>query len=79
MMTTFTGIQRREKIMEYEAIIKDFMDKGIFILNPEMTEALNQITMLQFTCKHSLVDGVCEFCFADEEDIKKMEQIEDET
>ena len=52
----------KEKIDALNQEIEQLMDPTTFVLNPRIQEIDKEIKMLQHQCRHSFVNGICEFC-----------------
>ena len=53
----------RMKIDALNEEIEQLMDPTTFVLNPRIGEIDKEIRELQAKCKHSFVNGICEFCY----------------
>ena len=53
----------KEKIDALNQEIEQLMDPTTFVLNPRIQEIDKEIKILQHQCRHSFVDGICEFCY----------------
>ena len=53
----------KKRIDELSLEIEQLMDPTTFVLNPRIGEINKEIRALQAQCKHSFVNGVCEFCY----------------
>lgn len=56
----------RTRISENNAKINEFLLKGIFVLNADIVTLLTENSTLQSQCRHSFVDGFCEYCDLEE-------------
>ena len=43
------------------------IDPTTFVLNPRIGEISKEIAQLREQCNHNFVDGVCEFCYQEDE------------
>ena len=58
----------RSRVSANNTAIQSFLEKGIFILNADITKLLAENSMLQSECLHSFVNGVCEYCDYEEQE-----------
>lgn len=58
-----TQLQIKEAIDKNNALIEQLINPSQFTLNNAVRELLNQNAELQKHCKHSFVDGFCEYCY----------------
>jgi hypothetical protein len=63
-----TQLQIKEAIDKNNALIEQLINPSQFTLNNAVRELLNQNAELQKQCKHSFVDGFCEYCYLMEEE-----------
>ena len=63
-----TQLQIKEVIDKNNALIEQLINPSQFTLNNAVRELLNQNAELQKQCKHSFVDGFCEYCYLMEEE-----------
>ena len=63
-----TQLQIKEAIDKNNALIEHLINPSQFTLNNAVRELLNQNAELQKQCKHSFVDGFCEYCYLMEEE-----------
>ena len=53
----------KQKIDELCLELEQVVTPGMFTLNLEAEQISNKIAALQKQCKHSYVNGQCEFCY----------------
>ena len=56
----------KKRIDELSLEAEQLMDPTTFVLNPRIGEINEEIYQLQAQCKHSFVNGICEFCYRGE-------------
>ena len=47
--------------------IEELQDPTCFVLNPKVMELNEQVFQLQSNCEHSFLNGVCEFCYKEDQ------------
>lgn len=62
-----TQLEIKEKIDANNRLIQDLLNPSEFTLNNTVAALLAENTELQAQCKHSFVDGYCEYCYMGEE------------
>jgi hypothetical protein len=63
-----TQLQIKEEIDKNNKLIEQLINPSQFTLNNTVRDLLARNTELQHQCKHSFVDGFCEYCYLMEED-----------
>lgn len=63
-----TQLEIKETIDKNNKLIEQLINPSQFTLNNSVRELLNQNAELQKQCKHSFVDGFCEYCYLMEEE-----------
>lgn len=58
-----TNLQIKEEIDRNNELIKQLIDPSQFTLNNAVRDLLSRNAELQKQCKHSFVDGFCEYCY----------------
>lgn len=61
-----TQLEIKEKIDTNNKIIERLLNPNMFTLNNTIKELLKENDELQAQCKHSFVDGYCEYCYMEE-------------
>ena len=56
----------KNKIDELNAELEKMIDPTTFVLNPQAVVIMDQINHLKRECDHNFVNGICEFCYAEE-------------
>lgn len=62
-----TNLQIKERIDFNNKMIVELMEPSVFTLNNPVVQLLTENAELQKMCKHSYVDGACEYCYKLEE------------
>ena len=62
-----TQLQIKEKIDANNKIIESLLNPSMFTLNNTIKDLLAENDELQGICKHSFVDGYCEYCYKEEQ------------
>ena len=62
-----TQLQIKEEIDKNNKLIETLINPSQFTLNNAVRDLLARNTELQGQCKHSFVDGFCEYCYLMEE------------
>ena len=62
-----TNLEIKEQIDRNNKAIESLLNPNMFTLNNSIRELLARNTELQGQCKHSFVDGFCEYCYIMEE------------
>lgn len=60
------SLEIKRKIDELNDQLQNYVQPGIFILNSKAKEIFDKVESLQKQCSHHYVDGVCEFCYQEE-------------
>lgn len=63
-----TNLEIKEKIDSNNRTIERILNPSQFILNNTVKELLKENDELQKLCKHSFVEGYCEYCYKNQED-----------
>ena len=58
-----TNLEIKERIDLNNKIIVELMEPSVFTLNNSVVQLLTENAELQKMCKHSYVDGACEYCY----------------
>lgn len=58
-----TQLEIKEAIDKNNKLIEQLINPSQFTLNNSVRELLNQNAELQKQCKHSFIDGFCEYCY----------------
>lgn len=61
-----TNLEIKQKIDNNNSLIEQILSPNRFTLNTVVAELLAENRRLQAQCKHSFVDGYCEYCYAEE-------------
>lgn len=61
-----TTSEIREQINANNLMIETLLDPTAFTLNPAVKELFAKNAELQAQCPHNFIDGVCEYCDAEE-------------
>ena len=61
-----TNIEIYERIQKNNKLIESLFNPNQWTLNNTVAELLEENRALQKQCKHSFVDGYCEFCMLEE-------------
>ena len=62
-----TQLEIKQKIDDNNKLIKAILNPSEFTLNNAVSTLLKENAELQKQCKHSFVDGFCEYCYLMEE------------
>lgn len=57
----------KRQIDEINEKVENMIDPCSFTLNPTVVGLMCKISKLQEQCEHHFVNGVCEFCYIEEE------------
>jgi hypothetical protein len=63
-----TNLQIKERIDQNNKMIESLLNPSMFTLNNSVKDLLNENDSLQALCKHSFVDGYCEYCYKSEDE-----------
>lgn len=62
-----TNLEIKERIDSNNHLIEQILNPSQFTLNNTIKELLKENDELQKQCKHSFVDGYCEYCYKSKE------------
>lgn len=62
-----TNLEIKQKIDCNNELISQLVAPGVFILNKDILNLLEENRKLRAQCSHHFVDGFCEFCYESEE------------
>ena len=62
-----SGKEIKKKVDANNAIIERGAQEGTFTLKPEVRKAIEENLALRAKCPHKYSDGVCIYCYKDEE------------
>lgn len=62
-----TNLEIKQKIDQNNKIIESVVTPNIFTLNNTVAKLLEENSRLRAQCKHSFVNGYCEYCYKEEE------------
>lgn len=62
-----SNLQIKQKIDDNNRLIKSLLNPSEFTLNNAVSDLLGENAKLQKQCKHSFIDGFCEYCYIMEE------------
>ena len=56
----------KRQIDELNEKVENIVDPTSFILNPTVVDLMWKISKLQEQCEHHFIEGVCEYCYMEE-------------